>query len=95
MARRHELAAERGFFRALKELRCLEKRDRARAKADEVRRGELASFLKEDQLLDELEALYPEPGTPPARGGRMPASIRDRISADGPTDLPFSVGRRR
>jgi hypothetical protein len=97
LARRYEAAAERGFFRALKELRQLE-RDAKVANPDvddATIRETLGSFFQLEKKLDAFEARYPEPASmTPSRPSRLaePASL----SPIGDfADVPMTIGRRR
>ena len=108
LARKYEAAAERGFFRALKELRQLEKQAKAAqpSASAESSRQELGSFLTFQQLnaqLDELEARLNRRDAELARTGRSkpaPSPAREvppaRFSAAGGSfDLPFAIGQPR
>jgi hypothetical protein len=111
LARKYEAAAERGFFRALKELRQLEKQIKA---ADpvvqaEAFREELGSFLSLDEIdadLDRMEAKLDREEAELAQIARSkgvvvaPSPFRSapepRIPASGGSfDLPFTIGRPR
>ena len=111
LARKYEAAAERGFFRALKELRQLEKQAKAAeppAPAGSSRQ-ELGSFLTFQQLntqLDVLEARLDRRDAELTRIGRSkpaptppsPARMASepRFSApEGSFELPFAIGRPR
>ena len=104
LARKYEAAAERGFFRALKELRQLEKQAKAADPSvgfDSYRR-ELGSFLPLEEIdagLDAIEARLDARD----REMAMPAPSR-RPSAASPAappayggwvDVPFTIGRAR
>ena len=94
LARRYEGAACREFFRGLKELRALAKeRARAEEEAYEAVRHqeELASFLENDTLITEFDALYPEP----TRRGFRNTSSRVESAFEGEADVPMTIGRRR
>jgi hypothetical protein len=107
LARKYEAAAERSFFRALKELRTHERQVKA-AQAEELE-AELGSFLPGEMTDEEFDRLEAEaaredaelaqlarsrgiPTPPPmARGASAP-----RSAAPGDSfDLPFSIGRPR
>jgi hypothetical protein len=96
LARKYEAAAERGFFRALKELREIEKREKAADPVSQLEayREQLASFLSHEDSDAEFDAMYPEPAPmPPTRApGRFEPASRPPI---GGVDVPFSIGRRR
>ena len=101
---RNKAAAERGFFRALKELRQLEKQAKAVEPPSpaEPSRKELGSFLTFQQLnaqLDVLEARLDRRDAELARINRSkPARMASepRFSAAGGSfDLPFAIGRPR
>jgi hypothetical protein len=111
LARKYEAAAERGFFRALKELRLLEKQVKAADPVDQVEefRKELGSFLPaglSDEDLDRMEAELERRQAELERrlfpkAGQMTtpapsAGSTGRISsAGGSFDFPFSIGRPR
>ena len=111
LARKYEAAAERGFFRTLKELRQTEKQSKA---ADPVSRAEafrkeLGSFLSLDEIdadLDRMEAKYDGmdaelgltrgPKPSPAAPSPSRGASATRFSAPGGLfDLPFAIGRSR
>ena len=104
LARKYEAAAERGFFRALKELRQLEKQAKAAGPPSpaEPSRQELGSFLTFQQLntqLDVLEARLDRRDAELARINRS-KPVREvppaRFAAAGASfDLPFAIGRPR
>ena len=110
LARKYEAAAERGFFRALKELRQLEKQAKAAEPLSpaESYRKELGSFLsieKIDADLDALEARLDRRDAELARTIRSnpvptaPSPAREvspaRSAAGGSFDVPFTIGRPR
>ena len=98
LARKYEAAAERGFFRALKELRQMERASRAGVAADASLQAQalLGSFLKMeeegrkiDARLDAMEAdLDREPPRRPIKSS-YPSPFDTGI------DLPFTIGRPR
>ena len=105
---RCKAAAERGFFRALKELRQLEKQAKAAVPPSPAgsSRQELGSFLTFQQLnaqLDVLEARLDRRDAELARTGRSkPAPSPARMASEprfaaagGSFDLPFAIGRPR
>jgi hypothetical protein len=93
LARKYEAAAERGFFRALKELRTLERR--YKQADEEILVAESGSFSPggmTDEEFDRFEAEFnPIPDlTPSNRVKSDPlAELRARV------DVPFAVGQRR
>ena len=97
LARKYEAAAERGFFRALKELRQLEKQAKA---ADTATEGDsfreaLGSFLQVEKKVAEFEARDPEPAPiPPMKpfDRHEPAYLPP---IRGGVDVPITIGRRR
>jgi hypothetical protein len=108
LARKYEAAAERGFFRALKELRQLEKQAKAAESPAPAgsSRQELGSFLTYQQLnaqMDMLEARLDRRDAEQSRTSRpnpASASARSvppaRFPATGDSfELPFSIGRPR
>jgi hypothetical protein len=96
LARKYEAAAERGFYRALKELRELKKQARASQPEDaaEALRETLASF---SQLQHQASAFgsdfFDENPRTPARPQRRPETIPSPAFA-GPVDVPMTIGRR-
>ena len=97
LARKYEAAAERGFFRALKELRGLVREAKALDPAvqAEVFRQELGSILSMEKMDEEFDAMYPEVGeATPEIISR--AIARAYASAPGGrVDVPFTIGRPR
>ena len=103
LARQYEAAAERSFFRALKELRVLEKKQ---AKAAAVQPGMdeqaflkvLASFSQIDQQidrkLDEMEAKYPEPAPMPRSTPSKRLEPGYQTPIDDIFDVPIAIGKR-
>ena len=101
LARKYEAAAERGFFRALKELRQLE----CGAKAGEVAaapaadaetfREVLGSFLELNREAAELEALYFEVDLPTPSKAPRPGSTAWNPPVGRAFDLPLTIGRSR
>jgi hypothetical protein len=94
LARKYEAAAERGMFRALKELRQVEKEVKASdpvINADNFQET-LGSFLEFEKMVGEMEAMYPETAfSKPSEG-----VARGRDLAFGASfDVPFTIGRRR
>jgi hypothetical protein len=98
LARKYEAAAERGFFRALKELRQMERSARAEAKADDSRitpamMGSILQMEEAGRKLDaKLDAMEAKMGLPPihrpARSPHLPPILAGN-------DLPFTIGRPR
>ena len=111
LARKYEAAAERGFFRALKELRQLEKQAKAAQPLSpaESYRKELGSFLsieKIDADLDAIEArldrrdaelarVIRSNPVPTAPATARPASEPRFAAPGGSFELPFAIGRPR
>jgi hypothetical protein len=98
LARKYEAAAERGFYKALKLLRQMDKESEALLKADDTNRVDamMASFLSkqnEYRKMDaEMEELYPELAEPmPTR----PANFTQTPKMEGAVDVPFTIGRPR
>ncbi len=97
LARRYEAAAERGFFRALKELRQLEK-DAKAAKdelADDLTDEMLGSFSELKKLDEEFGALYPDEAPLAARTRFSTPRAPEPAATRGPVDVPITIGRRR
>jgi hypothetical protein len=104
LARNYEAAAERGFFRALKELRRLEEQAKAvRPGVDqEAIKKSLASFFQAEERMKKQvaksDAMCPEPPLMPASrpSTRLePLEPLDLSPERGGIDVPFSIGRRR
>ena len=95
LARKYEAAAERGFFRALKELRQLEKQAKADESAveEEAYRRALGSFLPNGKGVAAAEPEPPAPAPMPApRAVKQPRTILlEHIP--GYSDVPFTIGR--
>ncbi len=94
-ARSYEAAAERGFFRALKEIRELQKKAQVAeptANSEEFDRM-LASFSQFNDECDAFEAEHFDadlrtPSTPPTRPISTSGAPLDRFA-----DVPFTIGR--
>jgi hypothetical protein len=101
LARRYEASAERGFFRALKELRLIEKQKQKPAKTVESGVGSealeetLASFLQLKSQLEEFEARYPESIAKDARNGSRSVEPVGFEPLGGRVDVPINIGRHR
>ena len=111
LARKYEAAAERGFFRALKELRQLAKEAKgtdvaasASARAAEARKsmGQLASFFpaaNQPPKSAKVEPSTPAPAPKPA-SKPSPAPVKTVFPAwnpvfGGSVDVPITIGRPR
>jgi hypothetical protein len=97
LARRYEAAAERGFYRALKEFRLVEKQAQAISPdlQAEIFRQELGSYLDLKKMDDEMEALYPELAVPGPQNGFKPAPMTPQTMPKGRVDVPITIGRPR
>jgi hypothetical protein len=95
LAQRYEAAAERGFFRALKELRLVEKQIKLKHPGGEVERlqQELGSFLEMSKLDDEFDAQVPEPGLSDFKKPFDPSDVKSLGSPRKDVDVLFSIGR--
>ena len=93
LARKYEAQAERGFFRALKELRQHERAMKA-AEADLVEE-KLGSILPGAMTDEEFDRLYPEEASPTPRGHASPAGSVDFSRLEGQVDVPMAIGKRR
>jgi hypothetical protein len=107
LVRKYEAAAERGFFRAFKELRQL-KSQPAKSPVVEILAQAKASMTRLGSFLPEKSPAQPSPSKPapaaskpvPARSKPAPVSSK-AIPADwdpfAPThfDVPFAIGRAR
>jgi hypothetical protein len=98
LARRYEASAERGFFKAIKELRQMERQAQAILKAEEKARvnamvGSILSRQKADRELDEeMDARYPELAMPMPRAAANFAHLPTTV---GVVDVPITIGRSR
>ncbi len=97
MARRYEIAAERGFFRALKELRQVEKAVKAvdAELAEEFYQETLASFSQAEQEVGGLDDLGLFEASTAMRSrfeAAMPAGF---AASKGRVDVPITVGKAR
>jgi hypothetical protein len=98
LARQYQAAAERGFYKALKELRLMERQAEALLKADDTDRVDamMASFLKSrsaaQQRDTEFDALSPERDMPMPR---RPANSPLLPQRDREIDVPMTIGRAR
>ena len=98
LARRYELAAERGFFKALKELRQMARPARAGAPVtlDRMSQEMLGSFFAAQagarQMDAEFDAMYGALDIPTPR---RPVNSPQLPPMGGGVDLPFTIGRRR
>ena len=93
LARKYEAAAERGFFRALKELRQHERQ--LKAAEDEAFEEKLASILPGEMTDEEFDARYAEEMATTPRGYAPTAGSVDFGSLGGRVDVPMSIGKRR
>ena len=93
LARKYEAAAERGFFRALKELRLLE--GQAKAAEAEALEEKLGSILPGEMTHEEFDALYAREMSTPPRGPASPAGSVDLSAMRGRVDVPIAIGKRR
>ncbi len=97
LARKYELAAERGFFRALKEFQAIEKQIQAReleaeqALADEV----LASFSPGDLGDEDLDAEIERLEARALGKATLPDDSPGFAAIASRFDLPFAVGKPR
>jgi hypothetical protein len=91
MARRHEAAAERGFYRALKEFRLVEKQAKARQNSPEpvVKTQELGSFFPGESMKAILDSLPAEKPISPAK----PAPTAPISAPRSSFEVPISIGR--
>jgi hypothetical protein len=98
LARRYEAAAERGFFKAIKELRAMDRQAEAIEKAekeasvDAMMASILAKAKADGDLEEAMMARYPELGMPIPRDSAnspyLPPTSRD-------VDVPMTIGRSR
>ncbi len=92
LARKYEAAAERGFFRALKELQKQERAARAPVPSTiEEAEAIMASFSSGGMTDAEFDAIYAEMGIPlPPERRNAPGFAPPR----GGFDVPMTIGRR-
>ncbi len=96
LARRHEAATERGFYKALKELRLVQKQARTQegVESNESFEQELGSFFQRNREGDEREARYLDPHErTPVQAPHSPGQSPIAASSDH-FDLPITIGRR-
>ncbi len=94
LARKYEAAAERGFYRALKELRQVERQCKPVVPEEKAPSLDqlMASFSELDRFDDEFEALYPELKLPkPSR----PLGMPNPAPKGAKIDVPMTIGRPR
>jgi hypothetical protein len=96
-ARRYEAAAERGFYRALKELRLVEKQPKPAEPTDEVEsfRKVLGSFCEMRKEDEEFNAAYPDLALP---GLKNPFELVMEVHLarfGAGVDVPITIGRGR
>jgi hypothetical protein len=97
LLRRYEASAERGFYRALKELRLAEKASQTVAPElqAEVSGRELGSFLDRENLDDERDFLSTEVPLPAPRKPVVSPVPGVQGGSNGCFDVPFTIGRSR
>jgi hypothetical protein len=108
LARKYEAAAERGFFRALKELRQLEKQAKAAEPAAQVEafQRELGSFFSREKEIRAMEAEFEAMDAEYAAMDPVPTVATPEmisraiakaygLAPDGQVDVPFTIGRPR
>ena len=93
LARRHEAAAERSFFRALKELRAVERQVSA-AEDDEID-ARLASFKPGDMTDDEFDKLYAETMAVMPEPSHKRAESADNNKLREEVERQYGIGKRR
>ena len=100
LARKYEAAAERGFFRALKELRQVEREFKGESKAPKVGASPetLGSFLPVETIKSVIASLPSEPArvappSPPKPS--KPVAPAWNPPLGGAFDVPFTIGRAR
>jgi hypothetical protein len=93
LARKYEAAAERGFFRCLKELRVHE-RALEKAEADEFG-DELGSISAGEMTDEEFDKLCAEEEAELARTPAMPTLIGKRGGSGRRFDVPIAIGKPR
>jgi hypothetical protein len=97
LLRKYEASAERGFFRALKELRLLEKQAKVVEPGMDLETFQkmMGSFSPSEMQDDEFDAMYPEeaPMSPTRASSRFESASSSPIGSV--FDVPFSIGRSR
>lgn len=98
LARRYQVEAERGFYKAIKMLRQMEKEAEALMKAEDEKRVNamvasiMAKTRADRQMDEEMDALYAELAEPmpdrPANSAHF-AGMADQV------DIPMTIGRSR
>jgi hypothetical protein len=97
LARQYEAAAERGFFRAIRQLRLMEIQAEALLKADDTTHNEMmGSFFEARQAAleseDQVEAIYAKLNLPRPRG---PLKSAQSTATSREVDVPITIGRPR
>jgi hypothetical protein len=97
LARKYEAAAQRGFFKALKELRLIEKAAKVSdAEIEEqVYRETLASFSRMTNPGAGSTAPEPVVAPPTPRNRFEPVTLDELAAFRGQVDVPFSIGKPR
>jgi hypothetical protein len=97
LARSYEAAAERGFFRALKEFRLVEKQAKAEESADDPEswRDLMGSFSEMKQLEAEFDAAYPEESFSSPRNPQETVAQTPQNRVGGAVDVRFTIGKGR
>jgi hypothetical protein len=97
LARRYEVAAERGFYRALKELRLVEKQAKTAEPTAELEsfRNVLASFCEMKKEDEEFNAAYPDLALPNLKNPFESVMEAHLTRFGGGVDVPFTIGRGR
>jgi hypothetical protein len=97
LARKYEASAQRGFFRALKELRLMEKAAKLTdAEIEEqVYRETLASFSQMTNPGVRSTAPVPVAVPPTPRNRFEPVTLDELAAVRGQVDVPFSIGKPR
>jgi hypothetical protein len=97
LARQYEAASERGFYRAIKQLRQMELQAEELLKADDATHNEMmGSFFEARQAAleskDEVEAIYAKLNLPRPRG---PLKSAQSTATSREVDVPITIGRPR
>jgi len=95
LARKYEASAERGFFRALKELRLIEKERKAATALPQpgAAKAALGSFLPLDTLKSILETMPKEAAPKAPKPASLDVSATRNPLAGGSFEVPFMIGR--
>ena len=96
LARKYEAASQRAFFKALQELRQIEKRAKAvRASAIEAELGSILPQGLSEMSDEEFEEMYAKVMAQPPQKPVERVKSDDFEALRGRVDVPFAIGKRR